>query len=449
MSGILGIDVNKSCWEEIADAVGVLQPRGDEWGGFAVIQGEKIKREADRGKITPLLEREEAKLIDPKTAIFHVNQNPNNPQPAWIEESAMGPIALAFDGKIINKKELRQKSPYLVGSEAGIVARLVAAGNDPLDGLNNVYQNVKGPFSLVLLTLNGIFAARDLLGVRPMILSRFFNGDKVGCAVASESAALEHIGMELIRDVRPGEIIAIEVNGFKTAKQFTEANLAICSFEYGYWARPSSIIEGIWAGEARTNAGKKLAYDIPKADIISSFPMSGNASAEGLHQGSGINYQSIFDYNAEPGGRSFLPFSSAVRARRAKNKLLIMPWAVKGKRLIIADDSVVEGNQTLARISAIKRAGAVEIHLRIETPPIKYPCPFDVTPRGSLLATNHTIEEMRKILRVDTLAFNTVENFVEAIISAQSEKRKVEDPLRPANICLGCFTGEFPKYPNL
>lgn len=126
-----------------------------------------------------------------------------------------------------------------------------------------------------------------------------------------------------------------------------------------------------------------------------------------------------------------------------------MPWAIKGKRLIIVDDSIVEGNQTLSRIFAIKNAGAAEIHLRIETPPIKYPCPFDVTPRGNLLAANHTIEEMRKILRVDTLAFNTVEDFIEAIVSTQSEKRKTEDPLKPSNLCVGCFTGEFPKNINI
>lgn len=446
MSGIMGIDFDKSCWGDVTDAVSVLQPRGDEWGGFAALQNGKIKREADRGKIKPLLDREGPKLSDPKTAIFHVNQSPNNPQPAWIEDSPMGPIALAFDGKITNKKELRRQSPYLVGSEAGIVARLVAAGSNPVEGLNNVYQNVKGPFSLVLLTLNGIFAARDLMGIRPMVLSRFFSSDRGGCAVASESACLEHVGMDLIRDVRPGEIISVEANGFKTIKQFPEANLKICSFEYGYWARPSSIIEGVWVGEARVNAGKKLSGAIPQADIVSSFPMSGNASAEGLHQATGIKYQSIFDYNAEPGGRSFLPFSSELRARRAKNKLLIMPWAIKGRKIIIVDDSVVEGNQTLSRISAIKRVGAVEIHLRIETPPIKYPCPFDVTPRGSLLAANHTVEEMRKILRVDTLSFNTVDDFVDAIISAQDGKRKAEEPIKRANICLGCFTGEFPEY---
>lgn len=448
MSGILGIDVNRNCWEEATDAIGIIQPRGDEWGGFAVVQGNEIVREAEKGKITPLLEREGLKLKDPKKIIIHVNQSPKNPQPARIEETKMGPIALAFDGKIINRDELRRKSPYLVGSEAGIIARLVAAGRNPLEGLKNVYQNVKGPFSLVLLTLEGIFAARDVLGIRPMIAGRFFGDDKMGCAVASESACLEHIGMELIRDIRPGEIVAIEPSGFKTAERIPSPGLVICGFEYGYWARPSTIIESIWVGEVRRDAGKKLAPTCPEADIISSFPVSGDSAAQGLHQALRIDYQSIFDFNLEAGGRSFLPFSSVKRTKRARNKLLIMPWAVKGKRIILVDDSIVEGNQTLARIFIVKRAGAEEVHLRIETPPMKYPCPFDVTPRGELLAVNHTIEEMRQKLGVKTLGFNTVGDFVDTIISAQGEKRKTEDPVKIENICLGCFTREFPKYPN-
>jgi amidophosphoribosyltransferase len=449
MSGVFGIDVDRNCWEEAMAAMGIIQPRGDEWGGFATVQGEEIIREADKGKIMSLLEREGLKLKDPQRIIAHVNQSPKNPQPARIEETDMGPIALAFDGKITNKDELRKKSAYLVGSEAGIMARLVAAGRNPIEGLENVYKNVKGPFCLVLLTREGIFAARDILGIRPMIAGRFFGNEKIGCAVASESVCLEHIGMELIRDIKPGEIIAIEPGGFKTIKQITSPGLIICGFEYAYWARPSTIIEDIWVGEARRNAGKKLAPGCPDADIVSSFPMSGNSTAEGLHQALKIFYQSIFDFNIEAGGRSFLPFSSAKRAKRAKNKLLIMPWAVKGKRIILVDDSIVEGNQTLARIFIVKKAGAEEVHLRIETPPMKYPCPFDVTPRGELLAANHTLEEMRKILGVKTLGFNTVEDIADAIVSAQNEKRKKENPIKIENVCLGCFTGEFPKYYNL
>jgi len=446
MSGVLGIDVNKNCWEEVTDAMGIIQPRGDEWGGFATPQDNEIVREADKGKIISLLEREGLKIKDPKRIIAHVNQSPKNPQPARIEETAMGPIALVFDGKIINKEELKKKSPYLVGSEASIMARLVAAGRDPLDGLKNIYQNIKGPFSLVLLTLEGVFAARDVLGIKPLISGRFFGDDKIGCAVASESACLEHIGMELIRDIKPGEIIAIESRGFRTIEQIPSSGLVICGFEYGYWARPATIIEDIWVGEVRENAGKRLAPGCPKADFVSSFPMSGNSAAEGLQQALKIDYQSVYDINLDAGGRSFLPFSSAKRAKRAKNKLLIMPWAIKGKRIIMVDDSIVEGNQTLTRIFAIKRAGAEEVHLRIETPPMKYPCPFDVTPRGELLAANHTDEEMKKLLGVKSLEFNTVDGFADAIISAQSEKRKEENPITIKNICLGCFTGEFPQY---
>jgi amidophosphoribosyltransferase len=449
MSGVLGIDVNKKCWEEVIKAMELIQPRGDAWGGYATFQDNEIFREADKGKIKLLLEREGWRLKEPQRIIAHVNQSPKNPQPARIEETEMGPIALAFDGKIINRDELRKKSSYLVGSEAGIMARLVAAGKNPLEGLKNVYQNVKGPYSLVLLTTEGIFAARDVLGIRPIISSRFFGNDKIGCAVASESSCLEHIGMELIRDIRPGEIVAIEPGGFKTIERISGPGLKICGFEYGYWARPSSIIEDVWVGEVRRNAGKKLASTCPEADMVSSFPMSGNTAAEGLHQALGINYQSIYDYNTEAGGRSFLPFSSIERAKRAEDKLLILSWAIKGKRIIMVDDSIVEGNQALARIFKVKSAGAEEIHLRIETPPMKYRCPFDITPRGELLAANHTIEEMRKILGVKTLAFNTIEDFADVIISIQSEKRKAENPIKIENICLGCFTGEFPKYPDL
>lgn len=449
MSGVIGIDVNKDCWEGSTDAIGIIQPRGDEWGGFATIQDGVIIREADKGKITSLLEREKLKLKDPQRIILHVNQSPNNPQPAKIEETPMGPIAVAFDGKIINREELREKSPYLIGSEAGIIARLIGAEKNPLDGLKNVYKNVKGPFSLVLLTLEGVFAARDVLGIRPLIVGRFFGDDKIGCAVASESACLEHIGMELIRDIRPGEIASLQSSGFTIMERVPSPGLTICGFEYGYWARPSTIIEDIWVGQVRANEGRELAPVCPDADIISSFPMSGITAAEGLARALGIGYQSIFDFNIEAGGRSFLPFFVSRRAKRARNKLLIMPWAIKGKKIVIIDDSIVEGNQTLARIFAVKQAGAVEVHLGIETPPMKYPCPFDVTPRGELLAAKNTIEQMRKILGVKSLFFNTVDNFGRVIISAQSDKRKAEDPIKIENVCLGCFTGEFPKYPDL
>ena len=443
MSGILGIELNNHCWEEMSQAIAVIQPRGDEWGGFAAMQGKAIIRDSEKGKIIRLLEREGPRLKEEvREAIASVSQK--DPQPARIEETKMGPIALAFDGKITNREELQEKSPFLVGSDTSIFARLVAAAKDPLEGLKNVYNNVKGPFSLVLLTREGLFAACDILGIRPLAIGRFLGDDKVGCAVASESAALEHIGMKVIRDVKPGEIIKIQTAGFKSLTQIKGPGLVICGFEYGYWARPSSVIETIPVGLARYNAGTKLGW--PEADIIAGLPMSGNSAAEGLHYISKIPYRSVFDFNIEAGGRSFLPLNSEERKKRAKSKLLIMTWAVLGMRVVIVDDSIVEGNQTLARIFLIRKSGAKEVHLRIETPMMKYSCPFDIIQRGELMAATHNEEEIKKLLGVNSLEFNSVENYAEAIILAQNEERKERSPLTVRNLCLGCFTGNFPQY---
>jgi amidophosphoribosyltransferase len=446
MSGILGLNLSGDVFlEDIASAAGIMQPRGDEWGGIAIRRGGAIDRFASQGKITPLFAREHEQLSGARQFIVHVNQSPKNPQPAWIEETDMGPIALAFDGKIINTQEIKKRSPYLIGSEAGIMARLVGAASTPLEGIESVFNTIEGPFCLVLITKEGIYAARDTLGIRPLHLARSM-GENAGCGVASESISLEHIGMELIRDVRPGEIVEIQPEGFKVLKTMPGAHLSICSFEYGYWARGSSQIEGVWVRDARCRAGKQLAKDCPQADLISSFPMSGNLTAEGLHLSTSIPYQSVYDYNIEAGGRSFLPFDSRIRRSRARNKLLPIVSAIAGRNIIMVDDSIVEGNQTRERIYKLRNAGAKEIYMGVETPPIKFPCPFDITPRGSLLAAKHSIEEMQKLLGLKKLWFNSVESFADSIISSQSEERLQEDPLKMENLCLGCFTGEFPKY---
>jgi amidophosphoribosyltransferase len=169
MSGILGLNLSGDVFlEDIASAAGIMQPRGDEWGGIAVRRNGTIDRFASQGKITPLFAREHEQLSGARQFIVHVNQSPKNPQPAWIEETDMGPIALAFDGKINNKQEIRKRSPYLIGSEAGIMARLVGAASTPLEGIESVFNTIQGPFCLVLLTKDGIYAARDTLGIRPL-----------------------------------------------------------------------------------------------------------------------------------------------------------------------------------------------------------------------------------------------------------------------------------------
>lgn len=448
MSGIFGITMDGDCSRELEQGAPILQPRGDEWAGISFSRDNRIRQIFPRkGKIAILLSQQLPKIKGAQTAIAHMSQK--DPQPETIDETKMGPISLIFDGKITNRTEIHEKFPHLVGTDPEILVRLVASEDNPVDGLRNIFEYVKGPFSVVLLTKENIFAARDILGIRPMIIGRFTGDEKIGCAVASESSALEHIGMEIIRDIRPGEIVSIETTGFKTIEQIASPGLIICGFEYGYWARPSSIIENIDVGLSRYIAGIKLAENFPEVDIVSGFPMSGDMVAQGIAYALGIPYRRIFDVNFEAGGRSFLPFSSEDRGKRAKGKLLIMKWAVqwgngqrKGLRIAIGDDSIVEGNQTLARIFLIKNAGAKEVHLRIETPEMKHHCPFDVTPRGELMAATHTKDDMRKKLGVETLGFNSVENFTDSVIEAGQEGCI----LKKNNLCTGCFTGQFPEY---
>ncbi|MFC1630036.1 amidophosphoribosyltransferase [Patescibacteria group bacterium] len=445
MSGVFGITQPEDCLEALKLGAPILQNRGDDCAGFSLQREGTIQAiPPQRSKMVTFLEAELPRVSPAETAIAHTSQR--DPQPVTIELTRMGPISVAFDGKIVNRDELQEKSSYLVGEDAGIIARLIASAKDPLLGIRNVFRNVKGPFCLTLLTPEGLFAARDVLGIRPFILGRRVGDGEVGCAVASESAALSHIGMETIRDVRPGEIVHITPTGFTTVEQRESPGLIFCCFEHAYWARPASVIEGIPVGLSRHNAGRKLAPGSPIPDIVAGLPMSGNTAAEGLAQELGVPLRTIFEYNTEAGGRSFLPLSSEVRSTRARNKLLIMIWSVKGLIVIIVDDSIVEGRQTLARMHLVRMAGAKETHLAIETPPMRFSCPFDITTRGELMAATSTEEEMAKRLGVKTLRFNTTPSFVSALIASQTEERKAKDPIEKANICTGCFTGEFPEY---
>ncbi len=295
MSGVFGITQSQDCLEEIQRGAPLLQHRGDDWGGLTILKRGEIQAiPPRRGKLKRLLIEEGPRIRvsmgEVHTAIAHTSQR--DPQPVTIEGTKMGSISVAFDGKVTNREELQEKSSYLVGTDTEIIARLIVSGKNPESGIKKVYQNVEGPFSLTLLTPDGLFAARDTRGIRPLAVGRFFGDEKIGCAVASESIAFEHVGMERIRDVRPGEIIEITPTGFRTLEQIDSPGLIICVFEYAYWARPSSVIEDIPVGLSRHNAGRALASSCPKADIIASFPMSGNTAAEGLAEASGIPYRS-------------------------------------------------------------------------------------------------------------------------------------------------------------
>ena len=446
MCGVFGIALQKDCFEELKWGTSHLQLRGEEFGGFSIFWHDTIRTEIGRGWIRHLFERKEAENSEVRTgkmAIGHVSLQ--DPQPVTIRDSKIGSFSLVFNGRIANRNELQQRSSHLVGSDAEVLARLIAEGNDCLDGLENICRVVQGAFSLVLLSPEGVFACRDPFGFKPLVLGK----SMVGCAVASESESLNQIGMDRIRDVRPGEIVQIDTEGFSTLKQMPSERFAICAYEYGFLARPSSIIEDVPVGKARYIMGIKLAQcDDIEADIVAAIPLSGISAAEGYHGASRIPFQNVFEYNPFV-GRGSTALSQQEGMNRVKAKLSPIPWAAMDKIIVLVDDSSILGRHRV-KIYSLISSRPKEVHFRLACPPVKAPCPFDLLHRtpGALPAATSTVEEMRKRLGVKSLRFNTVEDFVESIIEAQGDIRKARSPLKAEDFCLGCFTGEYPISPH-
>jgi len=459
MAGIFGISLDRNCWNELKWGTSLLQPtRGDSGGGFSIFSKGKIRKATTSGLVRPFFDKkaqEDPNIKKGQRAIGGVWIR--NEQPILREEAGREPFSIAGNIKIANRKEIREKFPYLGGSDLEICAGLASQGKNPVERFKNIFQNVKARFNLVMLTPDGVFACRDPLGFKPLAIGR--NKKEGGCAVATESAIFPEIGMELVREVKRGEIIKINPTGFNTLEQILpEKNpemAALCGFEFGYYAGPSGIFEEIDIGKARFNMGMKLAQQHPvEAEIVSPFPLSGISAAEGYAFESKIPLVNVWQYNSQF-GRSFLDVLKQGRKERGKGKLLPIEWVLRAfKRIIMVDDSIVEANQLMTRlfriVALMKRFHPVleeniPLHLRIACPPKIKACSLEVPLRYTkdLFVVNNTREEMRRKLGVATLEFNTGEDYLKSIEEAQSEERKKENPLKPdKEICMCCFTEE-------
>lgn len=444
--GIFGINCRESCFKHLEKGAFHIQSRGQKYGGFSVVVDNKLITETEPGLIKPIFEDKKTKnsnLLESNTGIAHVSLL--DPQPVKIISQNFGPFSLALNGRIINRDELLRKlgnPPLFSGSDAEILAILVAKGKDCIDGIENIFRLAKGAYSLAVLTPEGIFAVRDPLGFKPLILGKNLEG----CAFSSESPGLEKIGMQLIRDVRPGEIDVIEKQGFKTLKKFEGSRKALCPFEYSYFARESSLIEGIYIKDTRHNTGRALAEnDDVEAHLVSPIPFSGNAHAEGYEIASSLSFISIFEYYRYS-DRSWTPETQKTSDEIAEEKLLINETAIKDKIIVLVDDSIFGATQIRDWIFKLLDNGAREVHVRIAVPPVRYPCIFDFPNRVNkkLIAVDHTEEEIRKIIGAKTLKFNTLETFLNAIISAQGEEVGAKNSLKPKDFCTYCFTGISP-----
>ncbi len=447
--GVFGISANSDCKYDIYQGIDFLQHRGQEFCGISTFH-DGVRQVTHYGKVGTSFSDEDLKYLKGNLGIGHVSLWERQPV---MFQSSLGEIAVAFSGNIINAEELIQEmmsrgKSFYKKYNVELIAKIIMEAGDPLSGLSILAEKMKGAYSIVVLTKDGIYAARDVYGFRPLILGRAQDR----CAVSSESRALQNLDMELVRDVKPGEILLVTNKGFQTVKQLDCPRRAHCAFEWAYNASIDSVIEGVYVQEARNNIGAKLARRDAEeggveADIVSPVPMSGIGHAIGYHMQSKISYQEVFLYNRYA-DRSYTQSSQIAREKMAKRKLSVLRHAVKDKRIILVDDSIVRGTQILYKVRDLKEAGAREVHVRIACPPLMYPCDFGISTKSTdeLMARKYmsqgditSMEQLREFeswiaeqIGADSLKFNSLKDFVEALKIPESD------------LCLKCWNGAFP-----
>ena len=424
-----------------------LQHRGQESAGIATADGEKILVFKDMGLVSQVFNEAALESLQGHIAVGHTRYSTTgsshwrNAQPT-LGRTAYGTVALGHNGNLTNTAELMEllekRYPNHEGdlrsgntTDTAVLTALLAGNADSsLEATAlELLPQVKGAYCLVFMDESTLYAARDPQGVRPLVLGRL----ERGWVVASESAALDIVGASFVREIEPGELIAIDENGLRSSK-FAETKRAGCVFEYVYLARPDTAINGQVVYEARVEMGRTLAKEYPvDADLVMPTPESGTPAAIGYSEQSGIPFGHGLVKNAYV-GRTFIQPSQTIRQLGIRLKLNPLREAIAGKRLIVVDDSIVRGNTQRALVKMLKEAGAAEVHVRISSPPITWPCFYgvDFASRAELIASGLGVEEVRQSIGADSLGYLSREGMVAA--TKQDEN----------SLCTACFSGQYP-----
>ncbi|MBQ2802036.1 MAG: amidophosphoribosyltransferase [Lachnospiraceae bacterium] len=429
-----------------------LQHRGQESCGIAVSDTNgpkgKVNSYKGMGLVNEVFSPEDLEKLKGDIGVGHVRYSTagestrENAQPLVLNY-VKGTLGLAHNGNLINAPELRKELEYTgaifqttIDSEviAYHIARERLNCGTVEEAVKLAMKKIKGAYSLVVMSPRKLIGARDPQGFKPLCIGKRDNA----YILASETCALDTIGAEYVRDVLPGEIVTITPqDGIVSDTSMCPApsDEARCIFEYIYFARPDSYIDGISVYESRIKAGRFLAMDSPvEADIVVGVPESGNAAALGYSMESGIPYGTAFVKNGYV-GRTFIKPKQSSRESSVKVKLNVLKDVVKGKRVVMIDDSIVRGTTSDRIVGMLKEAGAKEVHVRISSPPFLWPCYFgtDVPAREQLIAYNRTIEEIRDIIGADTLGYLDI--------------NRLEELAEGKAICKGCFNGNYPMEP--
>jgi amidophosphoribosyltransferase len=422
-------------------ALFALQHRGQESAGIATANGKGLQVHADMGLVSQVFTEESLSQLGGHIAIGHNRYSTRgssrviNAQPLLMG-SGSNTIAIAHNGNIVNAEHLYQELSdmgytFRTSTDTEIIANLILSSpeEDWVNKIRYAMHRLQGAYSLTILTNDTLFGVRDPFGVRPFCLGTVNDG----WVIASESCALDHIGAGFIREIEPGEIVAITENGITSHREEIERS-ALCIFEYIYFARPDSVINGRLLYPARQAMGEGLAKEhAVAADLVMGVPDSATAAGIGYSRQSDIPLCEGLLKNRYV-GRTFIEPDQRIRDLGVKLKFNPLPMMLDGQRLVVVDDSIVRGTTTPQVVKLLRRAGAKEVHMRICAPPIRYPCFFgvDMATRWELIAAQKTISEIRDFIGADSLGYLSIDGLIEAVA------------LPKDGFCMACFTGDYP-----
>jgi amidophosphoribosyltransferase len=420
-----------------------LQHRGQESAGIAASDGEQIRIEKGMGLVNDVFGEAQLRALPGDHAMGHVRYSTagdtvaSNAQP-YLIECHRGPIAVGHNGNLVNAPILRQElegagSIFQSTSDTEVILHLYARSHRERleDAIAASLSKVMGAFSILFLTPGALVAARDPWGFRPLVLGRL-EGATILC---SESCALDLIDAEYVREIEPGELIVVDAAGLRSFHPFPPEPAAHCIFEHVYFARPDSLVFGRTVLESRLMLGRQLAREAPAAaDVVVPVPDSGMGAALGYAQESGLPFEWGLIRNHYV-GRTFIQPRQAVRSAGVKIKLNPVRQVIEGRRVVLIDDSIVRGTTSRKIVRMVREAGAREVHMRISSPPTTGPCYYGIdTPlKSELIASSHTVEEIRRFIEADSLAYLSHEGLLRAVGDAAGRRH-----------CTACFSGRYP-----
>lgn len=419
-----------------------LQHRGQESAGIAVTDGDRTRWHKKMGLVSEVFGETELKKLTGHNGIGHVRYSTSgesdveNAQPLVVRYRG-GSIGMAHNGNLVNADLLRERLEdagvvFQTSIDSEVIVNLIARySNEGIHAaIRRTMDLVKGAYALVIMNEECLIGVRDPLGLRPLCIGK----TDTGYVLASESCAFDVMGARLIRDVEPGEIVTITPEGVQSEFYATKEKRASCIFEYIYFARPDSVIDGVGVYQARKNAGRILAKEWPaEADLVMAVPDSSIPVALGYAEASGIPYGEGLMKNRYI-GRTFIQPTQAIRELAVKLKLSPMEQNIAGKRLVLIDDSIVRGTTSMRIVETLKQAGAKEVHVRVSSPPVAHSCFFgiDTPDRSQLIGAVKTIEQIRRVIGADSLGYLSPEGLVDSLHKPRE------------HFCLACFDGKYP-----